>query len=85
MAVSMTIEIEYITEEYRIDEPAMIVAVIKALRHEKGLTQQQIADSMDLSQKTVSALERNAHKANFSSILSLLELLDAELIIRKRS
>jgi HTH-type transcriptional regulator / antitoxin HipB len=80
----MAIEIDYVMEEYRLGSPETIVAVLKALRHEKGYTQQFIADNLQLSQKTVSALERNAHKANFSSILNLLDLLDAELIVRKK-
>lgn len=80
----MAIESDYITEEYRITEAEMIVAVLKALRHEKAYTQQFIADNLQLSQRTVSALERNAHKANFGSIVRLLDLLDAELVVRKK-
>ncbi|HEX4878599.1 MAG TPA: helix-turn-helix transcriptional regulator [Limnobacter sp.] len=80
----MSIETNYVTEEYRIAEPLDLIAILRALRHEKGYTQQHIADNLQLSQKTVSALERNAHKANFSSIITLLDLLDAELVIRKK-
>lgn len=80
----MAIESDFITEEYRINEAETIVAVLKALRHEKAYTQQFVADNLQLSQRTVSALERNAHKANFGSIVRLLDLLDAELVVRKR-
>jgi HTH-type transcriptional regulator / antitoxin HipB len=80
----MAIDSDYITEEYRITEAEMIIAVLRALRHEKAYTQQFIADNLQLSQRTVSALERNAHKANFSSIVRLLDLLDAELVVRKK-
>lgn len=81
----MSVETNYVTEEYVLTESVAVVAVLKALRHEKGYTQQYIADNLQLSQKTVSALERNAFKANFSSVFALLELLDAELVIRKKS
>lgn len=81
----MTLDVDYIADEYLITEPQLIVAVVRALRHEKGYTQQFVAESLLLSQKTVSALERNADKACFYNLHRLLDLLDAEIVVRRRS
>lgn len=80
----MTLNVDYVSDEYPIREPEMMVTVLRALRHDKAYTQQFVAERLGISQKTLSALERNADKATFKNLHRLLELLDAEVIIRKR-
>lgn len=81
----MNIDSDYLVDEYGIRLPNDLPLVLKSLRHQKGLSQQQVADMLGISQKTMSALERNADMANFTRLVKLLELLDAEFVIRPRS
>lgn len=80
----MTLNVDYISDEFLIGKPELIVAVVRALRHEKAYTQQFIAERLGVSQKTMSAMERNADKSTFKNLHRLLDLLDAEIVIRKR-
>lgn len=81
----MNIDTDYLVEEYGILLPKDLPLVLKSLRHQKGLSQQQVADMLGISQKTMSSLERKADMANFARLVKLLELLDAEFVIRPRS
>lgn len=81
----MSIDSDYLVEEYGIRLPNELPLVLRSLRHQKGLSQQQVADMLGISQKTMSSLERKADMANFTRLVKLLELLDAEFVIRPRS
>lgn len=80
----MDIESDYLIEEYQIHQPNELPLILKSLRHQKGLSQQQVADMLNISQKTMSSLERKADVACFSRVVKVLELLDAEIIIRPK-
>lgn len=81
----MPVDLEIIGEENALSSESDLSAVIKKLRRGKGITQQEIAEKLGISQKTYSAMERNAHKAGFSRILILMSILDADLIVRPRN
>lgn len=81
----MSIDSDYLVEEYGIRLPNELPLVLRSLRHQKRLSQQQVADMLGISQKTMSSLERKADMANFTRLVKLLELLDAEFVIRPRS
>jgi transcriptional regulator with XRE-family HTH domain len=81
----MNIDSDYLVEEYGVRLPNDLPLVLRSLRHQKGLSQQQVADMLGISQKTMSSLERKADMANFTRLVKLLELLDAEFVIRPRS
>jgi HTH-type transcriptional regulator / antitoxin HipB len=81
----MNIDSDYLVEEYGVRLPGELPVILKALRHQKGLTQQQVAEMLGISQKTMSSLERNADVANFSRLVKLLELLDAEFVVKPKN
>lgn len=82
---SMKPNSDYLIDEYPIKNAAELPLILKSLRHQKGWSQQQIADLLDISQKTMSSLERNSMNANFSRIAKLVELLGAEIVIRPKA
>ncbi|MCE2746261.1 MAG: helix-turn-helix transcriptional regulator [Burkholderiales bacterium] len=81
----MNINSEFLIDEYGVKSPKDLPLILRSLRHQKGYSQKQIAEMLGISQKTMSALERNASSANFSRIVKLLELLDAEIIIKSKN
>lgn len=80
----MAIKIQSVEDEIHLSRSTDISLVLKSLRVQKGATQQEMADVLGISQKTFSALERNAYNANFSRLFKLLDLLDAEIIIKRK-
>jgi transcriptional regulator with XRE-family HTH domain len=81
----MAVDIKPIDDEFHIRLNSDVNAVAKVLRTQKSYTQQELAEILGISQKTFSALERNLHNANFSRIHKLMDLLGAEIVIRKKS
>lgn len=61
-----------------------LVEVVRQLRQEAGYSQQVVAEKIGISQKTMSSLERHIDRANFTRIYEVLNLLDADIYIRKR-
>lgn len=49
---------------------------LKKIRKEKQLTQQQLADLLNVSQKQVSRLEREENPLNANQIIKLCEVLN---------
>lgn len=54
-------------------------ARLKALRKEKGLTQQDVADQLGVNKQTVSGYERGARKPDFERLDALAELFDVSI------
>ena len=52
---------------------------IKALREERKLTQEQVADKLDVSFQAVSAWERNEYKPDTDNLIKLASLFDVSL------
>lgn len=52
---------------------------IRRLREERGLTQEQIAEKLDVSFQAVSSWERDEYKPDLDRILKLAELMDVSL------
>lgn len=68
--------------EYPIRTPAHLPGLLVALRKEKGLTQQEMALRLGVTQQTVSALERNAENVSAARLVKLLGILGVELVVR---
>ena len=49
---------------------------IRALREERKLTQEQVADALDVSFQAVSSWERDEYKPDTDKLLKLAELFD---------
>ena len=58
--------------QYTVRTPDQLPALLKAFRKQAGLTQGQLATRLGITQQTLSALERNAHKVSADRLLQLL-------------
>jgi HTH-type transcriptional regulator/antitoxin HipB len=81
----MSIDVEFIVEEYLIENAEQLPALGKLFRQQTGATQQEMGENLGISQKTYSSLERKLSVANFSRVLELMDLLGYQIIIRKKS
>ena len=52
---------------------------IKGLREEKKLTQEQVADALDVSYQAVSSWERDEYKPDLDKLIKLAELFDVSI------
>ncbi|WP_299116402.1 helix-turn-helix domain-containing protein [uncultured Winogradskyella sp.] len=59
---------------------ALLLANIKRIRKEKGLTQQDVADSSDMLVPTYSRLERGGSNPSLASMIRIANALDVSLI-----
>lgn len=57
---------------------------LRALRRAKGWSQAELGRRIGLSQKRISAIERNPESVAFDQLLTLLMALGAELLVRPR-
>ena len=60
-------------------------ALLKAFRATAGLTQDQVAKRLGVTQQTLSALERNAQKVSAERLIALLSILGAEVVIQTKA
>lgn len=65
-----------IDEAYLISERKRIGAEIKSLREAKGLTQQELADEMNISRSTVSKIEEGKWNFGIDTLSSFGVYLD---------
>lgn len=57
--------------------------LLRAFRKEAGLTQNDVALRLGVTQQTYSTLERNAEKVSAARLLSVLAVLGVELVLNK--
>lgn len=70
--------------QYPVRAPEQLPALLKAFRKQAGLTQGQLATRLGITQQTLSALERNAHKVSADRLLQLLGILGVEMVLQSR-
>lgn len=70
--------------QYTVRTPEQLPALLKAFRKQAGLTQGQLATRLGITQQTLSALERNAHKVSADRLLQLLGILGVDLVLQSR-
>lgn len=56
---------------------------IRGYRVQAGMSQEQIAKRLGISQQSYSRMERNAGSASMDSLLPVLSILGVEFILRK--
>jgi len=71
--------------EYNIAIAQQLSSLLKNMRKQSGLTQQELGEKLGVSQRRVAAIEAKPESARFERILQILSELDAEMVIRKRS
>ena len=70
--------------EYRIAIAQQLGGLLKSMRKEKHLTQQQLGERLGLSQRMVAKLESHPEKASFERVHQALSALEMDLILKQR-
>lgn len=68
--------------DFPVRTAAQLPTLLKAFRKQSGLTQEEVALRLGVTQQTLSALERNADKVSTGRLLQLLGILGVELVLR---
>lgn len=64
---------------FTVRTPDQLPPLLQALRKQAGLTQQEVALRLGVSQQTYSAMERNADKVGAARLLRLLNIFGVEM------
>lgn len=70
--------------EYKVAIAQQLSTLLKALRKQSGLTQQELGEKLGVSQRVIARNEAHPEKVHFERILQMLSALDADLIVRAR-
>jgi HTH-type transcriptional regulator / antitoxin HipB len=71
--------------ELPVRTPEQLASVLRGVRAERGLTQQELADRIGLLQKAISAMEHTPGKSSVDRLFKLLSGLGVELVLRDRA
>lgn len=53
---------------------------LKALRSQKGMTQEQLADAVDLTVESISNIERGIHAPKFDNLEKIAQILNVQVV-----
>lgn len=70
--------------DYLIQTPTQLGIHLRSRRHALKLTQAKTADSLNLSQKRLSTLERNPDRLTVAQLLALASAMNMEVVLRER-
>ena len=68
--------------DYVARTPAQLGPILRSIRAERGLTQQDAGAKVGLKQSTVSAIESDSARSSVDTLYKLLSALDLELVVR---
>lgn len=71
--------------DYVARTPAQLGPILKSIRIERGLTQQEAGAKVGLKQSTVSAIENSAAHTSVDTLYKLLSALELEWVVRDKS
>jgi HTH-type transcriptional regulator/antitoxin HipB len=71
--------------DYTIQTAEQLKAIIAGFRKSAGMTQEDLALRLGITQQTYSAGERNAANMSVSKLLSVLNVLGVEMILQSKS
>ena len=71
--------------EYRIATAQQLARLLRSIRKQKHLTQQQLGERLGLSQRMVAKLEASPQKASFERVLQALSALEVDLVLKERN
>jgi HTH-type transcriptional regulator / antitoxin HipB len=69
--------------QFIVHTPDQLSSLLQAFRKEAGLTQEEVALRLGVSQQTYSAMERNADKVGAARLLRLFNILGVEVTLGK--
>lgn len=70
--------------EYRIAVAQQLNSLLRSLRKERRMTQQQLGERLALSQRMVAQFEAHPEKASFERVLQVLSALGMDLVLKER-
>ena len=70
--------------EYRIAITQQLGGLLRSLRKERQITQQQLGERLGMSQRMVAKLESYPEKASFERVFQALSALDVDLVLKER-
>jgi HTH-type transcriptional regulator / antitoxin HipB len=68
--------------DFPANTPEQLGAVLRGFRHERGLTQAQLAARLGLTQKAISMIESHPHKMGLDRLFLILAALNIQLVLR---
>ena len=71
--------------DYIARTPAQLGPILKGIRTQHGLTQQEAGAKVGVKQSTVSAIENDAARSSLDTLYKLLSSLGLELVVRDKS
>lgn len=69
--------------QFVVRTPDQLPSLLQAFRKNAGLTQEEVALRLGVSQQTYSAMERNADRVGAARLLKLLNILGVEMALGK--
>lgn len=79
------IQIGYCMRNYTIQTAEQLKPIIAGFRKSAGLTQEDLAIRLGVTQQTYSVAERNASNMSVSKLLTVLNALGVELVLQPKS
>ena len=70
--------------EHLVTSSQQLSKVLKGIRGELGLTQEQLGARIGFPQKEVSHMKHRVHKTRVERLFQLMSALDCEMVIRPR-
>ena len=70
--------------EYRIAIAQQLGGLLRSLRKERQITQEQLGERLGLSQRMVAKFESHPEKASFERVLKALSALEIDLVLKER-
>ena len=70
--------------EYRIAIAQQLTSLVRSIRKERQITQEQLGERLGLSQRTVAQFEAHPEKASFERVLQALSALEIDLVLKER-
>lgn len=71
--------------EYRIAIASQLSPMLKSLRKQRGLTQEQLGRQLGLSQRSIAQFEADPDKASFERVLRVCSALGVDVFLKERS
>jgi HTH-type transcriptional regulator / antitoxin HipB len=66
---------------YPVDTPQQLRAILRSLRHSRGLTQEQLGQRLGVSQKRIARIEADPGVTSYDQIARIVSALGGHLVL----